>query len=150
MVIRLPTEKDFDPFEGNLDAQWAWKHFGGLSLEEAFNKFQENPLCYEEDFLFMGHKAFVFYFPVLDRYLREMREKPRVKRDSSSVRHIPQCIQFQFDDPVDAHLLSIKKAVIELCDFMLTNLQDFLDEWVNAKAVERYWQQLKHRVSHYA
>ena len=149
-MIMLPTEKDFDPFEGNLDAQWAWKHFGGLSLDEAFNKFQENPLCYEEDFLFMGHKAFVFYFPVLDRYLREMCELPPALRNYLRVRSIPQCIQFQFDDPVDAHLLSIKEAVIELCELVLTNLKDFLDEWVDEKDIEKQWQQLKQRVSQYS
>lgn len=65
----LPCERDFDPYEGDLDAQVAWKNFGGLSLAEAYQKFLENPGGYSEDFMWMGAKAFVYYFPVLERYL---------------------------------------------------------------------------------
>ena len=65
----LPGERDFDPHEGDLDAQVAWENFGGLSLSEAFQKFQENPEIHQEDFMFMGGKAFAYYFPVLERYL---------------------------------------------------------------------------------
>lgn len=27
-------------------------------------------MCYQEDFMFMGGKAFAFYFPVVEKYLR--------------------------------------------------------------------------------
>jgi hypothetical protein len=70
--VALPTERDFDPF-GDLDARHAWRNFGGLSVSEALRKFRENPIHYQEDFLFMGGRAFVFYFPVLDAFLREFR-----------------------------------------------------------------------------
>lgn len=66
MTAALPTEKDFDPIGGSLDAQSAWKHFGGLTLEEVNRKFRENPFYYEEAFMWMGGKAFDFYFPVID------------------------------------------------------------------------------------
>ena len=65
----LPGERDFDPHEGDLDAQSAWRNFGGLTLAEAYQKFSENPGTYTEDFMCMGGKAFVYYFPVLERYL---------------------------------------------------------------------------------
>lgn len=68
----LPAEKDFDPYQGCLDAQCAWKNFGGLSVEEAYSRFCENPLCYQEDFMFMGWKAFVYYFPVIEKFLNEI------------------------------------------------------------------------------
>ena len=32
--MSLPTENDFDPCGGNLDAKWAWKNFGGLTIEQ--------------------------------------------------------------------------------------------------------------------
>ena len=70
---KLPEEKDFDPWNGFLDAQCAWKNFGGLNLCEAFEKFCDNPLKYQEDFMFMGPKAFAYYYPVLDKYLREVQ-----------------------------------------------------------------------------
>jgi hypothetical protein len=61
MCTKLPTETDFDPYQGDLDAQCAWKNFGGLTLGEAFVKFEESPETYQEDFMFMGGKAFARY-----------------------------------------------------------------------------------------
>jgi hypothetical protein len=69
----LPAAEDFDPWGGDLDALHAWKSFGGLSLDRAHGLFLENPLHYQEDFMFMGPVAFDHYFPVIDRYLREFR-----------------------------------------------------------------------------
>ncbi|MEM7232007.1 MAG: hypothetical protein AAF517_07535, partial [Planctomycetota bacterium] len=66
----LPTQADFDPWDGDLDAGHAWKEFGGLSVDEALAKFLENPGYHQESFMFMGGVAFAFYFPVVDRYLR--------------------------------------------------------------------------------
>ena len=67
----MPGATDFDPWGGNLDALHAWKNFGGL--DPAYRLFLENPLYYQEDFMFMGPVAFDYYFPVVDRYLREFR-----------------------------------------------------------------------------
>lgn len=64
---------DFDPWGGNLDALHAWNNFGGLDLDPAYRLFLENPLRYQEDFMFMGPVAFDYYFPVVDRYLRGFR-----------------------------------------------------------------------------
>ncbi len=69
----LPAAGDFDPWGGDLDALHAWRNFGGLNLDQAFRLFLENPLHYQEDFMFMGPAAFDHYFPVLDRHLREFR-----------------------------------------------------------------------------
>jgi hypothetical protein len=69
----LPGLSDFDPIGGDLDALHSWKHFGGLNLDQAHRLFLENPLYYQEDFMFMGPGAFDYYFPVIDRYLRDFR-----------------------------------------------------------------------------
>jgi hypothetical protein len=69
----LPTARDFDPYRGDLDAKWAWDNFGGLSIERAYEVFIERPEIYQEDFMFMGGRAFEYYFPVIDRYLREVK-----------------------------------------------------------------------------
>jgi hypothetical protein len=44
-----------------------------LSCDEAYLRFIEDPLRYQEDFMFMGGGAFLYYFPVLERYLRAYR-----------------------------------------------------------------------------
>jgi hypothetical protein len=68
-MTTLPTEEDFDPLGGDLDAQWAWENFGGLTLDAAKEKFPQKPECYYEDFMSMGSRAFSFYFPVIETYL---------------------------------------------------------------------------------
>ena len=37
-VTSLPTENEFNPWNCDLDAQHAWKQFGGLDLEHACEK----------------------------------------------------------------------------------------------------------------
>jgi hypothetical protein len=69
----LPGLSDFVPFDGDLDAINAWKHFGGLSLDQALRLFLENPLHYLEDFMFMGPTALDYYLPIIERYLRDYR-----------------------------------------------------------------------------
>jgi hypothetical protein len=69
----LPTKKDFDPYDGNLDAASAWREFGGLTLDQAYKRFLSNSLSYQEDFMFMGPAAFSFYFPVIERHLYEFK-----------------------------------------------------------------------------
>jgi hypothetical protein len=73
--LPLPSATDFFTEGGDLDAEYAWKHFGGLTLEQAYRKFMESPDYYQEDFMFMFPKAFEYYFPVLDRYLRTVSEE---------------------------------------------------------------------------
>ena len=64
MAERLPTKADFVSHPEDLDQICAWEHFGGLTLDQAKTRFAENALYYQEDFMFMGTKAFLFYFPV--------------------------------------------------------------------------------------
>ena len=65
-------ERDFDPWGGQLDGQTAWRNFGELTIEGAFELFCTSPIIYVEDFMFMGPRAFTHYFPVIDRYVREV------------------------------------------------------------------------------
>ena len=95
----LPGERDFDPAQGDLDAQVAWDHFGGLSLAEAYQRFLEDPELYAEDFMFMGGKAFACYFPVLERYLLVTpvwREEEGV--EWCQILGLGAAIQFQFKE----------------------------------------------------
>ena len=115
MGTTLPTKSDFDPFGGGLDEQVAWKHFGGLELAEAHKRFCENPLCYQEDFMWMGHVALAYYFPVLDKYLRAGDDEELSRIIASGL-----IIQFGYDD-ISA-IEHIKPQVIELADFVIQNI----------------------------
>lgn len=68
----LPSREDFG---FGLDQISAWKNFGNLTLSEAWMRFLESPENYQEDFMWMGSVAFAYYFPVIDKYLREERSE---------------------------------------------------------------------------
>ncbi|HUS34762.1 MAG TPA: hypothetical protein VM680_05365 [Verrucomicrobiae bacterium] len=62
----MPTREDFGR---GLDENYAWGEFGGMSLDQAYEHFVACPENRQEDFMFMGSAAFLFYFPVIERYL---------------------------------------------------------------------------------
>ena len=67
----LPSAPDFFAGPHPAEAAFAWENFGGLSLADAFSKFVNCPEVYYEDFMWMFQTAFAYFFPVVDKYLRE-------------------------------------------------------------------------------
>jgi hypothetical protein len=139
----LPTERDFDPHDGDLDAEYAWKMFGGMSVDEALAKFEEHPLNRSEDFLFMGPVAFAFYFPVLHRFVRdafdlETHGERIVSHLAFVIRH-----QFQGDSP---ELRTLRPDVLALAEHVLENVERFADspkEWHRTRI---NWQRMVRRL----
>lgn len=122
MTTPLPTEPDFAP-SGALDERCAWRHFGGLTLEEAYGKFSSAPESYQEDFMFMGGKAFAYYFPVIDRFLRATVDIPITQRGDRQSWILPLCILSQFDGRNRKYVSRLKPSVLDLCEFMLAHLE---------------------------
>jgi hypothetical protein len=120
----LPTEVDFDPWGGNLDAQVAWKNFGGLTVDEAFAKFRTNASKYDEDFMFMGGKAFAYYFPVLERHLTSTFGDEMGDHDAW---RIAVCLSFQFEGG-SPDVLRFKGRVLELSSFVLKHIHRSSDD----------------------
>jgi len=78
----IPGLTDFtitDRPEDDLDGMAAWRTFGGLTLDAAYERLRENPEAHQEAFMWMGDRAFAFYLPVVERYLRE--DEPQVAFD---------------------------------------------------------------------
>ena len=68
--MKIPNKSDWGGIEkDNLDAECAFKHFSGMSLNEAEKMFRDNALYYQEDLLSMPSVAFNFYAPVFARYI---------------------------------------------------------------------------------
>jgi hypothetical protein len=114
----LPDARDFDPWDGNLDAFHAWKHFGGLSLVQAYKLFLENPVCWQEDFMFMGPKAFAYYFPVIDRYLREVSGEEPDYDCCAGILGFGIAEQLRITDPA---IPSVAREVADLAVHVLAN-----------------------------
>ena len=70
--LAIPSKVDFFSEPGQIDADYAWAVFGGLGLEDAYEKFLQLPENYQEAFTWMSSSAFEYYFPVIDRYLRSV------------------------------------------------------------------------------
>lgn len=147
MPSELPTERDFDPYGGDLDAQCAWKNLGGLTLDEAYNKFNECPEIYQEDFMFMGGRAFAYYFSVLDRFLRRTLEIPPEDRNDRQSWIIPQCIKSQFEGKNLPYVQHLRKPALELCEFMLRHIDEFTNDWDNGAEIEEQWRLLSEHLS---
>ena len=83
--MKLPTVEDFtvtEKPEDDLDGFSAWKTFGGLSVDEAYEAFCECSEARQEDFMWMADRAFAFYFPVIERFIRN--EEPTVEFDGET------------------------------------------------------------------
>lgn len=147
---KLPAQHDFEAHRGGLDEQCAWANFGGLTLEEACEKFARGPEVYREDFMFMGPKAFAFYYPATDRYLREtvaLSEMERAYRMSGS---LADCIRFQFVRVNRRYLHHLKQPVVDLCEFVLGHLEYFVDDEDDPEEIERAWKRLRDHVREYS
>jgi len=142
MSSDLPTERDFNPYGDELDAHYAWLHFGGKTLADAFERFIERPDVYQEDFMWMGTNAFRYYFPVIDRFLRQTLELPLAERGDRESWILAQCISSQFTDP-DAKLIRERRQeAIDLCNFMITNIEAFKEDWDPPSEILDLWTKL--------
>lgn len=142
---KLPTERDFDPWNGCLDAQHAWQYFGGLTLEEARLKFLENPTYYQEDFMFMGGKAFSFYFPIIEEYLKSV---PEGVHDHDHEAWILSCgIKVQFAGSDLPHVRHLIPRVNALADFVQCNIGRFGYDAEERKRVAEGWTELVRHIN---
>jgi hypothetical protein len=140
----LPTERDLDPWNGYPDAQCAWQHFGGLTLGQAEARFRESPDYYQEDFMFMGGKAFAYYFPVIENYLRTI---PDVDCDDDHNAWIlAHCIRNQFSGDNLTQVRHLGPRVIRLAEFLREEIHRFGIDDGERQRVATAWTELVEHV----
>ena len=139
-----PSEADFDPFGGCLDAQRAWRNFGGLTLEEAYVRFCEAPEVFQEDFMFMGSRAFHFYFPVIDQYLRAAT--PAGVWDDREAKIVAKCIALHFDWQGATISPELRDRISHLCAFVRSHLSQYAHSREDLKAIEGVWVELEEKL----
>ena len=141
----LPSEKDFDPFGGDLDAQCAWKNFGELTLKQAYDLFLTNPIHYQEDFMFMGGAAFDYYFPVIDRYIREVVGDD--EGDDCEVAILGSGVAAQFDwngaDPNDA----LVSEIAQLAAYVSSNVAQYSPAAKDQRRIKREWSRVNEKIA---
>lgn len=148
MSTELPTYEEFVQSPDALDAKYAWKHFGGLTLDQAAARFEEDPLVYCEDLMFMGWKAFVFYFPVVDQFLRKTAQIDIEEREDRHSWILARAIENQFTGTRAEFVRQLRQPVLQLCNFMLSNLDLFTNDGWDVTQIEQAWQELQQLVAH--
>lgn len=133
--------KDFGAEGCSLDEGEAWRNFGGLSLEEAYQVFADNVVSRMEDFVWMGYEAFRYYFPVLDRYLRSI--------DPKSADYAEDLYEKSLAGVIAAQILRRKESgeiepefageIRELSKFLLVNGEQYAAPGKWLRSFERAW-----------
>jgi hypothetical protein len=142
----LPSKADFNPWGPNaLDAEWAWGNFGGLTMADAHTKFRERPDIYQEDFMFMGGKAFAFYFPVIEDFLHDVPDVENEGDDHQSW-ILAKCIQSQFDARTSSHVVHLADRVIALSRYVRKNIRRFGYDDAERARITEVWQELEDHV----
>jgi len=136
--LNLPKRSDFFVSEDDLDGRTAWEHFGQLNLPQAYERFCEHPMHYQEDFMFMGGKAFAFYFPVIERYLFECSP---TDEDDCEAWIIAEGIKIQLNSPTAEAVRPLRDRLLSLADHVLSKL-DQLTATEQAR-VQDAWAELK-------
>jgi hypothetical protein len=140
----LPAKSDFDRWGGDLDAQCAWKNFGGLTLEQAKARFRGCPSTYQEDFMFMGGNAFAYYFPVIEDYLREVTDSET--DDDHEAWILAHCIQNQFERDDLRQVRRLSARVLDLAEYVHTNIHLFGADDKQRRRVAQAWTELVQQV----
>ena len=134
----LPTEQDFDPYGGDLDARSACRNFGGRSIADALERFRGNPLYSQEDFMFMGARAFAFYFPVLEAFLQEFRVSDAGNESMAAL--LGWSIAKQLQSSSAADLAPIHPAIRALADYVCSHTELLGSAPAEQQRIAENWQ----------
>jgi hypothetical protein len=143
----LPSEHDFDPFGGDLDAQSAWRSFGGRTLSDAYEVFLSNPLHYQEYFMFMGCRAFDYYFPVIDKYLREIRYED--DRDDCEAAILGHGVKAQFSWNGAVLLDQLLQEIESLSEIVRSRLTEYAASEDKQNRIGSVWTEVDQELARY-
>ena len=143
----LPGREDFDPTGDCLDAYHAWEMFGGLTIDEASLKFLEHPQYYQEDFMFMGGVAFRYYFPVIDRYIRNVKTDPNRDDEAEALWILGHAIKAQLEPDNVILVEPIIQGIRDLAGHVRGNLSNYGAEQEDRDRIDSSWGELTETLS---
>jgi hypothetical protein len=140
--MSLPTREDFGG--DHPDIRWAWQEFGGKSLEEAYAHFCDDADNRQEQFMWMGERAFRFYYPVIDRYLRNVKpDREDYERTPAWI--LAQCVQTHFDQHED--MSGLHDSIISLCHYVCAHLDHYSGSDSQREEIRLAWTDLREQVA---
>lgn len=118
-MLSPPSKAAFgDP--ADFDVRRAWKSLGGLSLDDAFNKFAQNPFGQVDYFRWIAPAAFIFYFPVVLRYVTGDQSPG----DSDTVSSLAGILESQLEQH-GPELEPIFSVIAALCSYVIEHYAVF-------------------------
>jgi hypothetical protein len=138
----LPTYGDFG---SGLDEENAFKHFGGLSLERAYERFLKSPEVYQEDFMDMGPVAFTFYFPIVERYLYTIKAQRRYYDCEAAI--LATDFLFQLSEPKIFQNKELLFRLIRLTDYVIANLGQYALQGDEQIRIWESWEELRAKLN---
>jgi hypothetical protein len=142
-IESLPTQNEFDPSGCCLDASHAWEMFGGLTVEQASIKFLQHPAFYQEDFMFMGGGAFVYYFPVIERYILTVQVDPKLDDEAEAVRVLAHCVIAQLEPENLEFVKPVLENIRRLVARVRRNLKRYGADEEDQHRVDSSWAELE-------
>ncbi len=140
--LPVPDDDSFSP-----DMKEAWSQFGGKSMDEAYEHFCDAPNSRPEDFMFMPEGGFRYYFPVLDRYLRNL--SPMLEDSSFDYPRagwfIAHAIKMHFGCQED--MSGLHEPILALCDYVCAHLSHLDFEPVGQEEIRAAWADLRQKVA---
>jgi hypothetical protein len=115
----LPTKEEINPF-GDLDGNAVEAKLLGKSVEELVAMLEDNSIYYSELFLWMGPKAFVYYFPAALHY----GASDVASKDADFVNCMLGNINFRLKHDREA-INSVFPILIEFVDLVLDEYSRF-------------------------
>lgn len=118
--MKLPTQHEINPIPEDLDGKCAVRNFLGKTREQITREFGEHGMSYQEDLMFMGSRAFCFYFPAAVDYVASSQGGTDADVTNCLVSVIEQRLEFDFSE-----IREVFPHIVRFADYVLTHYDDF-------------------------
>jgi hypothetical protein len=118
--MNLPTERDINPVPEDRDGQYAAENFLGKTREQITAEFPDEGMNYQEDLMFMGPRAFCFYFPAAVDYITSPA--------ATGASDVVKCLCSVIETRLEHNMPDIPEALssfVRFVDHVLAHYDDF-------------------------
>jgi hypothetical protein len=104
----------------DLDVKHAWKTFGGKTVEDAYPEFEQAAFPQVENFRWIAPAAFIYYFPMVLRYVKS----EAAKGDSDTISSLAGILESQLEENRQA-LSAVFEDIAALSEHVISHYADF-------------------------
>lgn len=119
--VKVPTEQEINPDGNSYDGRAAVNHFLGKTQEQITKELATRLHWYfYEDFIWMGSRAFCFYFPAVADYVTTAE----AKNEDQVVENFCNVIESRLKFDI-AEIQESFPAIVRFADYILTHFGDY-------------------------